>query len=51
MEMNKWIEDLNVAIEMSKTSQEKSSTFLDAGVGDRSNRKRPTLTRLAPVDV
>ncbi|XP_008291395.1 FERM, RhoGEF and pleckstrin domain-containing protein 2 isoform X3 [Stegastes partitus] len=38
VEMGKWIEDLNMAIDMSKKSQEKSSIFLDAGLGDRSNR-------------
>uniref|UniRef100_A0A671VND9 FERM, ARHGEF and pleckstrin domain-containing protein 2 n=1 Tax=Sparus aurata TaxID=8175 RepID=A0A671VND9_SPAAU len=40
VEMGKWIEDLNLAIEMSKKSQEKSSIFLDPGFGDHSNRKR-----------
>uniref|UniRef100_UPI0037E7B317 FERM, ARHGEF and pleckstrin domain-containing protein 2 isoform X2 n=1 Tax=Semicossyphus pulcher TaxID=241346 RepID=UPI0037E7B317 len=38
VEMGKWIEDLNLAIEMSKKSQEKSSIFLDPGLGDHSNR-------------
>ncbi|XP_030288986.1 FERM, ARHGEF and pleckstrin domain-containing protein 2 isoform X2 [Sparus aurata] len=38
VEMGKWIEDLNLAIEMSKKSQEKSSIFLDPGFGDHSNR-------------
>ncbi|XP_047442534.1 FERM, ARHGEF and pleckstrin domain-containing protein 2 isoform X2 [Mugil cephalus] len=38
VEMGKWIEDLNMAIDMSKKSQEKSSIFLDAGLSDRSNR-------------
>uniref|UniRef100_A0A3B4ZWN5 FERM, ARHGEF and pleckstrin domain-containing protein 2 n=1 Tax=Stegastes partitus TaxID=144197 RepID=A0A3B4ZWN5_9TELE len=37
VEMGKWIEDLNMAIDMSKKSQEKSSIFLDAGLGDRSS--------------
>lgn len=37
--MGKWIEDLNVAIDMARTSQEKSSIFLDAGLGDHSNRE------------
>ncbi|XP_041646781.1 FERM, ARHGEF and pleckstrin domain-containing protein 2 isoform X2 [Cheilinus undulatus] len=37
VEMGKWIEDLNLAIEMSKKSQEKSSIFLDSGLGDHSN--------------
>lgn len=39
VEMGKWIEDLNLAIDMAKKSQEKSSIFLDAGLSDRSNRK------------
>ncbi|XP_071343312.1 FERM, ARHGEF and pleckstrin domain-containing protein 2 isoform X2 [Trachinotus anak] len=38
VEMGKWIEDLNLAIDMAKKSQEKSSIFLDAGLSDRSNR-------------
>uniref|UniRef100_A0A4W6DCG1 FERM, ARHGEF and pleckstrin domain-containing protein 2 n=1 Tax=Lates calcarifer TaxID=8187 RepID=A0A4W6DCG1_LATCA len=38
VEMGKWIEDLNLAIDMAKKSQEKSSIFLDAGLTDRSNR-------------
>lgn len=38
VEMGKWIEDLNLAIDMSKKSHEKSSIFLDAGLSDRSNR-------------
>uniref|UniRef100_A0A668A8P3 FERM, ARHGEF and pleckstrin domain-containing protein 2 n=1 Tax=Myripristis murdjan TaxID=586833 RepID=A0A668A8P3_9TELE len=38
VEMGKWIEDLNMAIDMAKKSQEKSNIFLDAGLGDRSNR-------------
>ncbi|XP_040895730.1 FERM, ARHGEF and pleckstrin domain-containing protein 2 isoform X4 [Toxotes jaculatrix] len=38
VEMGKWIEDLNLAIDMAKKSQEKSSVFLDAGLSDRSNR-------------
>ncbi|XP_073331806.1 FERM, ARHGEF and pleckstrin domain-containing protein 2 isoform X2 [Pagrus major] len=37
VEMGKWIEDLNIAIEMAKKSQEKSSIFLDPGFGDHSN--------------
>ncbi|XP_049444719.1 FERM, ARHGEF and pleckstrin domain-containing protein 2 isoform X2 [Epinephelus fuscoguttatus] len=37
VEMGKWIEDLNMAIDMAKKSQEKSSIFLDAGLGDHSN--------------
>lgn len=38
--MGKWIEDLNMAIDAAKKLQEKSSIFLDAGLGDHSNRKR-----------
>ncbi|XP_072246233.1 FERM, ARHGEF and pleckstrin domain-containing protein 2 [Leuresthes tenuis] len=38
VEMGKWIEDLNLAIDMAKKSQEKSSIFLDPGLSDRSNR-------------
>ncbi|XP_037325175.2 FERM, ARHGEF and pleckstrin domain-containing protein 2 isoform X3 [Pungitius pungitius] len=38
VEMGKWIEDLNMAIDLAKKSQEKSSIFLDAGLGDHSNR-------------
>ncbi|XP_039984174.1 FERM, ARHGEF and pleckstrin domain-containing protein 2 isoform X1 [Xiphias gladius] len=38
VEMGKWIEDLNLAIDMAKKSQEKSSIFLDAELSDRSNR-------------
>ncbi|XP_010792961.1 FERM, RhoGEF and pleckstrin domain-containing protein 2 isoform X3 [Notothenia coriiceps] len=38
VEMGKWIEDLNLAIDMSKKSQEKSSIFLDDGLTDHSNR-------------
>lgn len=37
--MGKWIEDLNVAIDMAKKSQEKSNVFLEPGLGDHSNRK------------
>ncbi|XP_039666781.1 FERM, ARHGEF and pleckstrin domain-containing protein 2 isoform X3 [Perca fluviatilis] len=37
VEMGKWIEDLNMAIDMAKKSQEKSSIFFDAGLGDHSN--------------
>uniref|UniRef100_A0A673ZB20 FERM, ARHGEF and pleckstrin domain-containing protein 2 n=1 Tax=Salmo trutta TaxID=8032 RepID=A0A673ZB20_SALTR len=32
VEMGKWIEDLNMAIEMAKKSQEKSDLFLDPGL-------------------
>ncbi|XP_029003380.1 FERM, ARHGEF and pleckstrin domain-containing protein 2 isoform X2 [Betta splendens] len=38
VEMGKWIEDLNMAIDLAKKSQDKSSIFLDAELGDRSNR-------------
>ncbi|XP_030647181.1 FERM, ARHGEF and pleckstrin domain-containing protein 2 isoform X1 [Chanos chanos] len=38
VEMNKWIEDLNMAIDMAKKSQEKSDVLLDPGLCDRSNR-------------
>ncbi|XP_077573286.1 FERM, ARHGEF and pleckstrin domain-containing protein 2 isoform X2 [Stigmatopora nigra] len=38
MEMNKWIEDLNMAIDLAKKSQEKSSIFLDTSLSDHSNR-------------
>ncbi|MGH0154340.1 UNVERIFIED_CONTAM: hypothetical protein FKN15_027177 [Acipenser sinensis] len=38
VEMRKWIEDLNMAIEVAKMSQEKSDLFLDTSVCDRSNR-------------
>lgn len=39
VEMGKWIEDLNMAIDMAKKSQEKSNVFLEPGLGDHSNRK------------
>uniref|UniRef100_A0A6Q2YAT5 FERM, ARHGEF and pleckstrin domain-containing protein 2 n=1 Tax=Esox lucius TaxID=8010 RepID=A0A6Q2YAT5_ESOLU len=38
VEMGKWIEDLNMAIEMAKKCQEKSDIFMDQGLCDRSNR-------------
>uniref|UniRef100_A0A3Q3AGH6 FERM, ARHGEF and pleckstrin domain-containing protein 2 n=1 Tax=Kryptolebias marmoratus TaxID=37003 RepID=A0A3Q3AGH6_KRYMA len=38
VEMGKWIEDLNMAINLAKKSQEKSSVFLDTGLTDHSNR-------------
>nr|XP_055069922.1 FERM, ARHGEF and pleckstrin domain-containing protein 2 isoform X5 [Misgurnus anguillicaudatus] len=38
VEMNKWIEDLNIAIDMSKKSPEKSDLLLDPSLCDRSNR-------------
>ncbi|KAM6921749.1 FERM, ARHGEF and pleckstrin domain-containing protein 2 isoform 2-T2 [Xenentodon cancila] len=37
VEMGKWIEDLNMAIDLAKKSQEKSNIFLDTGLGDHSN--------------
>uniref|UniRef100_A0A8C5FAW5 FERM, ARH/RhoGEF and pleckstrin domain protein 2 n=1 Tax=Gadus morhua TaxID=8049 RepID=A0A8C5FAW5_GADMO len=37
MEMSKWIEDLNTAINMSKSSNDKSDIFFDAGMRDRSS--------------
>lgn len=43
LEMNKWIEDLNMAIDMSKKSQEKSDLFLDPSLCDRSNSKYISL--------
>ncbi|CAL8392798.1 unnamed protein product [Boreogadus saida] len=38
MEMSKWIEDLNTAINMSKASNDKADIFFDAGLRDRANR-------------
>ncbi|XP_035997470.1 FERM, ARHGEF and pleckstrin domain-containing protein 2 isoform X2 [Fundulus heteroclitus] len=38
VEMGKWIEDLNIAIDLAKKSQEKSGIFLDTGLSDHSNR-------------
>ncbi|XP_068176612.1 FERM, ARHGEF and pleckstrin domain-containing protein 2 isoform X4 [Antennarius striatus] len=38
VEMGKWIEDLNMAIDMAKKSKDKSSIFLEAGLVDHSNR-------------
>ncbi|XP_072295529.1 FERM, ARHGEF and pleckstrin domain-containing protein 2 isoform X2 [Eucyclogobius newberryi] len=37
VEMGKWIEDLNFAIDMAKKSQEKSSVFIESPICDRSN--------------
>ncbi|XP_013883468.1 FERM, RhoGEF and pleckstrin domain-containing protein 2 isoform X2 [Austrofundulus limnaeus] len=37
VEMGKWIEDLNMAIDLAKKSQEKPSVFLDSGLTDHSN--------------
>ncbi|XP_055069918.2 FERM, ARHGEF and pleckstrin domain-containing protein 2 isoform X2 [Misgurnus anguillicaudatus] len=39
VEMNKWIEDLNIAIDMSKKSPEKSDLLLDPSLCDRSNNE------------
>ncbi|KAM4740089.1 FERM, ARHGEF and pleckstrin domain-containing protein 2 isoform 3-T3 [Anableps anableps] len=38
VEMGKWIEDLNMAIDLAKKSQEKSGVFLNTGPNDHSNR-------------
>ncbi|XP_075573305.1 FERM, ARHGEF and pleckstrin domain-containing protein 2 isoform X2 [Pelecanus crispus] len=38
LEMGKWMEDLNMAIEMAKKSTEKSDTLLENSVCNRSNR-------------
>lgn len=38
LEMGKWMEDLNMAIEMAKKSTEKSDMLLDNSVCNRSNR-------------
>ncbi|XP_061097117.1 FERM, ARHGEF and pleckstrin domain-containing protein 2-like isoform X2 [Conger conger] len=38
VEMGKWMEDLNMAIDIAKKSQEKSELFLDPDLCDRSNR-------------
>uniref|UniRef100_A0AAY4DZJ2 FERM, ARHGEF and pleckstrin domain-containing protein 2 n=1 Tax=Denticeps clupeoides TaxID=299321 RepID=A0AAY4DZJ2_9TELE len=37
VEMNKWIEDLNMAIDMAKKSHEKTDLLLDASLCDRSS--------------
>lgn len=39
LEMGKWMEDLNVAIEMAKKSTEKSEMLLENSVCNRSNSK------------
>lgn len=39
VEMGKWIEDLNVAIDVARTSREKSGVLPDAGLDDHSNRE------------
>ncbi|XP_071898755.1 FERM, ARHGEF and pleckstrin domain-containing protein 2 isoform X4 [Anas platyrhynchos] len=41
LEMGKWMEDLNMAIEMAKKSTEKSDTLLDNSVCNRSNKLPP----------
>ncbi|XP_065267364.1 FERM, ARHGEF and pleckstrin domain-containing protein 2 [Emys orbicularis] len=38
LEMGKWMEDLNMAIEMAKKSSEKYDTFLESSMCNRSNR-------------
>ncbi|XP_075793279.1 FERM, ARHGEF and pleckstrin domain-containing protein 2 isoform X5 [Pelodiscus sinensis] len=38
LEMGKWMEDLNVAIEMAKKSSNKSKVFLESSMYNRSNR-------------
>ncbi|XP_024070155.2 FERM, ARHGEF and pleckstrin domain-containing protein 2 isoform X2 [Terrapene carolina triunguis] len=38
LEMGKWMEDLNMAIEMAKKSSEKYDTFLESSMYNRSNR-------------
>ncbi|XP_008405960.1 FERM, RhoGEF and pleckstrin domain-containing protein 2 isoform X4 [Poecilia reticulata] len=38
VEMGKWIEDLNLAIDLAKKSQEKSGVFLSTGLNNHSNR-------------
>ncbi|KAL4608351.1 FERM, RhoGEF and pleckstrin domain-containing protein 2 isoform X1 [Arapaima gigas] len=38
VEMGKWIEDLNAAIDLAKKSQEKCGVVVDSGQCDRSNR-------------
>ncbi|MEQ2293447.1 FERM, ARHGEF and pleckstrin domain-containing protein 2, partial [Ameca splendens] len=48
VEMGKWIEDLNIAIDLAKKSQEKSGIFLDPGLSDHSNRKGFPLTSSTP---
>uniref|UniRef100_A0A3P9PHU6 FERM, ARHGEF and pleckstrin domain-containing protein 2 n=1 Tax=Poecilia reticulata TaxID=8081 RepID=A0A3P9PHU6_POERE len=37
VEMGKWIEDLNLAIDLAKKSQEKSGVFLSTGLNNHSN--------------
>ncbi|XP_057696732.1 FERM, ARHGEF and pleckstrin domain-containing protein 2 isoform X3 [Corythoichthys intestinalis] len=48
LEMNKWIEDLNMAIDLAKKSQEKSSIFLDGGLADHSNLSPAASPELPP---
>ncbi|XP_074988412.1 FERM, ARHGEF and pleckstrin domain-containing protein 2 isoform X3 [Caretta caretta] len=40
-EMGKWMEDLNMAIEMAKKSSEKYDTFLESSMYNRSNKLPP----------
>lgn len=39
LEMGKWLEDLNMAIEMAKKTVEKSGMFLENSLSNRSNSK------------
>ncbi|XP_051928970.1 FERM, ARHGEF and pleckstrin domain-containing protein 2 isoform X3 [Hippocampus zosterae] len=49
VEMSKWIEDLNVAIDLAKKSQEKSgSVFLDGCLADHSNLSPSASPELPP---
>ncbi|KAJ7986698.1 hypothetical protein DPEC_G00342590 [Dallia pectoralis] len=43
-EMGKWIEDLNMGIEVAKKYQDKSVIFTDPGLCDRSNRSSDELS-------
>ncbi|KAF7711734.1 FERM, ARHGEF and pleckstrin domain-containing protein 2 isoform X2 [Silurus meridionalis] len=44
VEMSKWIEDLNMAIDIAKKTQEKLDIFLDPSVCDRSNRSSDEMS-------
>ncbi|KAI5628322.1 FERM, RhoGEF and pleckstrin domain-containing protein 2 isoform X2, partial [Silurus asotus] len=44
VEMSKWIEDLNIAIDIAKKTQEKLDIFLDPSVCDRSNRSSDEMS-------
>ncbi|XP_077463520.1 FERM, ARHGEF and pleckstrin domain-containing protein 2 isoform X2 [Stigmatopora argus] len=48
VEMSKWIEDLNMAIDLAKKSQEKSSIFLDSSLSDHSNLSPSASPELPP---